>query len=341
DVCSSNLVTVNGTGFTGATKVTFYSSVVASFSLVSDTQITTTVPAGARTGKIQVTNSAGTGASSSSFVVIVAPSITSFTPTNGPVGATVTITGSNFTGTTAVSLDGVAASFTVNLNTKITATVPTGATTGPIQVTNPSGTGTSSSNFVVTVVPVITSFTPTSGLVSTTVTITGSGFTASTKVTFNNVVASFTLNSDTQITATVPSTATTGPTQVTNPAGTGTSSSNFVVTGAPTISFVKAAAAQNTASSGITSLSVPVSTSANDLLVAFVAESGNNSDTMLVSDSAGNTWTNIAYDSYATTNRTGMFYSANAAAVTSVTVTFSTAGGVGIASMVVYEVSGA
>src|SRR5207245_1628651 len=53
------------------------------------------------------------------------------------------------------------------------------------------------------------------------------------------------------------------------------------------LSVVKAAAAQNTASSGITSLSVPVSTSANNLLVAFVAEGGNNTDTMLVSDSTG------------------------------------------------------
>src|SRR5207245_1994896 len=210
DVCSSNLVTVNGTGFTGATKVTFYSSVVASFSLVSDTQITTTVPAGARTGKIQVTNSAGTGASSSSFVVIVAPSITSFTPTNGPVGASVTITGSNFTGTTAVTFAGTAASFTVNSSTQITATVPTGAQSGAIQVTNPAGTATSSSNFVVTVVPVITSFTPTSGPVGTVVTITGIGFTATNKVSFSIAAASFIVNSDTQITATVPPTAKTG-----------------------------------------------------------------------------------------------------------------------------------
>src|SRR3989442_14529504 len=142
-----------------------------------------------------------------------------------------------FTGRTAVPFRGPPARFTSVKATKLPAPVPAGPTTGPIQVTNPSGTATSPSNFIVTVVPVITSFTPTSGPVGTTVTITGSGFTASTKVTFNTVVASFTVNSDTQITATVPPTATTGPIQVTNSAGTGTSSSNFAVTSALITSF--------------------------------------------------------------------------------------------------------
>jgi hypothetical protein len=80
-----------------------------------------------------------------------APTVTSFTPTSGPVGTSVTITGTNFTGATAVKFNGTAATtFTVNSSTQITATVPSAATSGTISVTTPSGTGTSSGSFTVT-----------------------------------------------------------------------------------------------------------------------------------------------------------------------------------------------
>jgi IPT/TIG domain len=79
-----------------------------------------------------------------------APTITSFSPTSGPVGTTVTINGTNFTGATSVKFNGVTATFIVNSATKITATVPTGATTGRISVTTPGGTATSTSDFTVT-----------------------------------------------------------------------------------------------------------------------------------------------------------------------------------------------
>src|SRR3989442_2604094 len=61
-----------------------------------------------------------------------APTITSFTPTSGPVGSSVTISGTNFTGATAVTVNGVSASITVTSDTTIQATVPAGATPGPL-----------------------------------------------------------------------------------------------------------------------------------------------------------------------------------------------------------------
>jgi hypothetical protein len=79
-----------------------------------------------------------------------APTITSFTPTAGPVGTTVTITGTNLTGATSVKFNGVSATITSNTATQIVTKVPTGATTGPITVTTPSGTATSATNFTVT-----------------------------------------------------------------------------------------------------------------------------------------------------------------------------------------------
>lgn len=78
-------------------------------------------------------------------------SITSFTPANGPVGTSVTITGVSFTGATSVSFNGTAASYTVNSSTSITAVVPVGATTGQITVVTPCGTAVSTGVFTVTV----------------------------------------------------------------------------------------------------------------------------------------------------------------------------------------------
>jgi hypothetical protein len=78
-----------------------------------------------------------------------APTVASFTPTSGPAGTSVTITGSGFTGATAVTFNGTSATFTVNSGTQITATVPTGATTGPIAVTTPAGAGASTASFSV------------------------------------------------------------------------------------------------------------------------------------------------------------------------------------------------
>jgi hypothetical protein len=78
------------------------------------------------------------------------PSISSFAPTGGPAGTAVTLTGSNLTGTTAVSFNGAAATYTVVSDSQISATVPAGATSGPIGVTTPGGTASSSTSFTVT-----------------------------------------------------------------------------------------------------------------------------------------------------------------------------------------------
>jgi uncharacterized repeat protein (TIGR03803 family) len=75
--------------------------------------------------------------------------IAAFIPVRGNVGSSVTIRGDHFVGASAVAFNGVQASFKV-LNTKvIRATVPAGATTGPITVTNAGGTTVTKHSFSV------------------------------------------------------------------------------------------------------------------------------------------------------------------------------------------------
>jgi endonuclease G len=79
----------------------------------------------------------------------VAPGFGTFSPSSGSVGTPVSITGTGFTGASSVTFNGVSASFTVHSSTSISATVPSGATSGLIKVITPGGLATSSSSFTV------------------------------------------------------------------------------------------------------------------------------------------------------------------------------------------------
>ena len=139
---------VLGQNFTGTTKVSF-SGVPSSYTVISDTYLTATVPNGAKTGSVTVTKTGSTLKSNSIFRVT--PQITSFNPPSGPVGISVVITGVSLIQTTKVTFRGVkATAFTRNSDTQLTATVPVGAKTGTIVVTTPGGTATSAGMFTVT-----------------------------------------------------------------------------------------------------------------------------------------------------------------------------------------------
>jgi hypothetical protein len=228
-------VQIIGSLFTGASAVSFNGTSQPVFTVVNDTLITTTVPAGATTGTVSVTNPFGTASSVAIFTVIPAPTISSFNPTSGTFGTLVTISGTGFTWADTTRFNGLLANFTVLNNTTITATVPNGATTGFISVRNPAGNAVSSGAFAVVGVPTITSFTPTTGPAGTTVTITGTNFEFISNVRFNGTTASYTVVNNTTISATVPTAATTGLISVQNGSGTGNSATNYVVVQLPTI----------------------------------------------------------------------------------------------------------
>ena len=230
------LVTITGTGFTGMTGVDFDAGAgpdaAVTWTFLSDTSATAVVPCSTEDGPIRV-NTPSPDTASIDIFDATAPgpaTVSSFAPTSGPVGTSVVITGTNLCGATQVLFNATTApSFTVDSDSQITATVPTGATTGPVHVTVGAVTSDSASSF--TVSPTITSFAPTSGPVGTSVVITGTTLTGATSVMFNATAATaFTVDSATQITATVPGAATTGPIAVTTPGGTANSAAGFTVT---------------------------------------------------------------------------------------------------------------
>lgn len=222
-----SLVSIEGTSFNETTAVKF-NGVESSFTLNSTRLITTTVPIGAQTGKITVTTTSGTATSGTDFPVL--PTITSFTPASGQLGSEITITGMNFTGTTIVDFQGYYAFKMVTSDTTIVAYVPVQATTGKVGVTNAAGRTVSDIDFTVVEGTKITSFEPTSGLVGQVVVITGDQFDIVTGVSFNGCAAqSYTIDSDTQITAVVPTNATTGKITLDIPMASKDSSTPFIV----------------------------------------------------------------------------------------------------------------
>ncbi|MGO8683096.1 MAG: cadherin-like beta sandwich domain-containing protein, partial [Thermoleophilia bacterium] len=123
--------------------------------------------------------------------IISKPTLTAFTPTSGLVGSSVTLTGTNFSGATAVNFNGhPAASFTVRSATQIITHVPSGATSGAIRVTTSGGTATSAARFTVLIKPTLTL--KLSGLTSGAMKL-GKLLTASGKVTPTNLSGKVTL----------------------------------------------------------------------------------------------------------------------------------------------------
>jgi RNA polymerase sigma factor (sigma-70 family) len=224
-------VGIGGKFFTDATAVRF-NGTSTEFTIVSDTLITTHVPDGATTGPITVVTPNGTATTSTSFTVTTAAAaVTGISPTSGATGTTVQIGGSRLTGATAVRFNGAAAEFTIVSDGQITARVPSGATSGPVTVVTPQGTATSSGSFTVSAAaPTIEGFSPGSGGPGTYVTIAGHNLTGATSMKFNGVGANFSVASDSQLYAKVPSGATSGPISVTTPNGTATSAAMFTVT---------------------------------------------------------------------------------------------------------------
>jgi len=156
------------------------------------------------------------------------PFISLVNVTSGAEGAQVGILGQGFSAKSVVEFGGIKATTIKPAgSTYILATVPTGALTGDITVTTGSTVLSTTASYKIT--PTYKSFTPPSGPVGTVVTFNGTGLTQTTKVTIDKISASFTVVSDSEITATVPAGAATGKIDVTTKGGGVASSTSFTV----------------------------------------------------------------------------------------------------------------
>src|ERR1700676_4314234 len=165
-----------------------------------------------------------------------APTITGVSPTSGPEsgGTSVTITGTNLTGTTAVDFGTVAATHVVVISaTSVTVTSPPSATTGaiPVTITTPGGPSLTTPQDLFTYMgapspPTVTGISPTSGPQAggTIVTITGTNLTGAIAVHFGTTAGTVTSNSATSLTVTSPAGTVGGDVTVTTSNGTSATS---------------------------------------------------------------------------------------------------------------------
>jgi hypothetical protein len=214
-------VTIGGNNFgaTQGTSTVTFNGAAAAPAAWSATSITVPVPVGATTGNVVVTVG-GFASNALTFTVTAAPTITSLSPSSGPLGTVVTISGSGFgagKGNSTVTFNSTAATPTSWSASSIVVPVPTGASTGNV-VVKAGGQASNAMTYTVTVGPVMTNLSPAHGPVSTVVTITGSNFGStmgSSTITFNGVAATPTSWSGTTIVVPVPAGALSGNVVVT------------------------------------------------------------------------------------------------------------------------------
>ena len=246
-IAGGTSVTITGTNFTGTTAVTLGGVAATGITVVNDTTITATTGAhAAGVVDVAVTNPSGTGTGTGLYGYYSTPTLSGISPTGGPVagGTSVTLTGTNFTGATGMTVGGVAVtSFTVVNDTTITGT--TGAHAAGlvnVAVTNPAGTGTGTGLYTYYNAPTVSGIAPTGGSTAggTSVTLTGTNFTGATGATVGGVaLTSFTVVNDTTITGTTGAHAAGNvDVAVTNPGGTGTGTGAYTYFATPTVSGI-------------------------------------------------------------------------------------------------------
>ncbi len=287
----------------------------------------------------------GRGVWEISLQPLAGPTVTGVAPTTGAAagGDSVTVSGTGFTGATAVNFGSNAATaITVNSDTEITCTSPAGDGTVDVTVDGPGGTSAAGAadQFTYTVgAPAVTSIAPTTGAAAggDSVTVSGTGFTGATAVNFgSNAATAITVNSDTEITCTSPAGDGTVDVTVDGPGGTSAAGAadQFTYTvGAPAVTSI---APTTGAAAGGDSVTVSGTGFTGATAVNFGSNAATaitvNSDTQITCTSpAGDGTVDVTVDGPGGTSATGaadqFTYTVAAPAVTSIDPTTGAAAG--------------
>ncbi len=155
---------LTATGTTGSvTKVEFFEGINLLGTVTTPPYTLSWTPsAGSYAVTAKATDNEGAVANSSlaTFYFLTGtgrPTISNFTPSSGRAGDSIVLSGGNFAGVTAVRFGNIDANFTINSLGQLTATVPTGATTGRITIVNGYDSTESSSDFTIVSAPILIS----------------------------------------------------------------------------------------------------------------------------------------------------------------------------------------
>ncbi|WP_148112804.1 IPT/TIG domain-containing protein, partial [Actinoplanes sp. ATCC 53533] len=239
---------VTGSNLTDATGITIGGNACTGLTDVSATSATCTIPAGTAGDQNVIITTPGGPSSPYTYTYIATPTISTVDPVAGPLDGTntLTITGTHLDDTNLGSItidENACTQITVNSPTEVTCTAPSGTVGAKnIVLTNPGGTVTKTSAYTYAAAPEITDVTPDSGPASgtTTLTITGTGFLATTSVLVGgNACTDVTVTSATEVTCTAPA-GTVGlvSVEITTPSGTDTATESYEYEPAPVIAEV-------------------------------------------------------------------------------------------------------
>ncbi len=240
-------VTIIGTGFSNSAAITFGGVVGTSIVRVSSTTLTAVTPAhAAGPVNVVVTNpDAQTGTWTNVYNYEAAPTVTSISPAGGALagGTAVTINGTGFVNGATITIGGVAASSVLRVSSTTLTAVAAIHIAGlfSVVVTNPdSQIGTLTNGYSYAAAPTISSISPSAGALAggTTVTITGTNFTATPTVKIGGSAATSVLwLSSTTLTAVIPThSAGAFDVVITNPdTQLGTLTNGYTYAAAPTV----------------------------------------------------------------------------------------------------------
>ena len=247
-----NSVTVAGTGFaSGSTGVDFGSTAGTTVTVTSPTSLTVIAPAGTGVVDVTVTTANGTSVvnalASDQYTYNPPPTVTGLSPTNGPAGGgtSVTVSGTNLTGATAVHFGSIAGtSISADTAGSLTVIAPAGTGVVDVTVTTPNGTSAvnaPSDQYTYNPAPTVTGVTPNNGAPAggNSVTVNGTNLSGATAVHFGSI-AGTSISADTAGSLTVVVPAGTGTVDVTVTTANGTSAVNapsdeYTYNGPPTV----------------------------------------------------------------------------------------------------------